>query len=74
LSGRKNLAGADYHVFTGEDEYVWNNRQGDTPLLFNDTTEKTIDKASYDPNPPEGVVLVRAGDKLVTPVSRAANW
>ena len=34
----------------------------------------TIDKASYDPNPPEGVVLVRAGDRLVAPVSRAANW
>jgi hypothetical protein len=34
----------------------------------------TIDKASYDPNPPEGVVLVRVGDKLVAPVSRAANW
>jgi hypothetical protein len=70
----EDLAGADYHLFTGEDEYVWNNRQGDSPLLFVEATKTTIDKASYDSNPPEGVVLVRAGDKLVAPVSRAANW
>jgi hypothetical protein len=70
----EDLAAADYHVFTGEDEYVWNNRQGDSPLLFVEATKTTIDRASYDPNPPEGVVLVRTGDKLVAPVSRAANW
>jgi hypothetical protein len=70
----EDLAGADYHLFTGKDEYVWNNRQGDTPLLYVEATKTTIDKASYDPNPPEGVVVVRAGEKFVTPVSRAANW
>jgi len=43
-------------------------------LLFVESTKTTIDKASYDPDPPEGAVLVRAGDKLVAPVSRAANW
>jgi hypothetical protein len=70
----EDLARADYHVFTGEDEYVWNNKQGDLPLLYVESTKTTIDKASYDANPPEGVVLVRAGNKLVAPVSRAANW
>lgn len=69
-----DLAGADYHVFTGDDAYVWNNKQGDTPLLFYDVKKETIDSASYDPNPPEGVVLVRQGDKLVATVARAANW
>jgi hypothetical protein len=53
---------------------VWNNRQGDSPLLFVEATKTTIDKTSYDPNPCEGAVLVRAGDKLVAPVARAANW
>ncbi|MCZ2077705.1 MAG: hypothetical protein LC130_22200 [Bryobacterales bacterium] len=27
--------------------------------------EVTLDSASYDPNPPEGEVLVRSGNKLV---------
>jgi hypothetical protein len=71
---QEDLDGADYHAFTGDDAYVWNNKQGDTPLLFRATDKTTIDNASYDPNPPEGVVLVRVGDKLVVPVSRAANW
>lgn len=70
----EDLAGADYHVFTGDDAYVWNNKQGDTPLIFVEATKTTLDKTSYDPNPPEGLVLVRVGDKLTTPMSRAANW
>ncbi|HAX41799.1 MAG TPA: lamin tail domain-containing protein [Bryobacteraceae bacterium] len=56
--------GADYHVFTGKN-YIWNNKEGDTPALFNRVTEVTLDSASYDPNPPEGEVLVRSGNKLV---------
>lgn len=70
-----DLAGANYHVFTGEDTYVWNNKEGDTPMLFNDVRKEIVDKASYDPNPPEGAVLVRLGDKLTANVAaRAANW
>ena len=65
---------ADYHVFSGDDAYVWNNKQGDAPLLFNDTKRETIDKASYAPNPPEGAVLARQNDRLVAAVARAANW
>ncbi len=65
-------AGADHHVFTGEDAYVWNNREGDSPLLQNETTRQTIDRSSYAPNPPEGVVLVRQGDQLV-PVAAFAT-
>lgn len=71
---QEDLDGADYHAFTGDDAYVWNNKQGDSPLLFKAAEKLTIDKASYDPNPPEGVVLVRHGDKLVAALSRAANW
>src|SRR6266508_2784756 len=28
----EDLSGAEYHVFTGDDSYVWNNRQGEAPL------------------------------------------
>lgn len=69
----EDLSGADYHVFTDDDAYVWNNKEGDSPLLFKEAAKETIDKTSYDPNPPEGAVLVRQGDKLA-PVARAANW
>lgn len=70
----EDVSGADLHVFTGKDAYVWNNAQGDTPLLFKAATKTTIDSASYDPNPPEGIILIRNGDKLVPSVARAANW
>lgn len=70
----EDLSGADYHVFTGDDAYVWNNRQGDSPLLFKGATKETIDRASYDANPPEGAVLVRQGDRLVPGLARAASW
>jgi len=56
--------GADFHLFTGQN-YVWNNKEGDTPALYNKVTEVTVDSASYDPNPPEGEVLRRGGNKLI---------
>lgn len=57
--------GADWHSFTGEDAYVWNNREGDAPALFEYAIKETIDSASYDPYPPEGTTLYRQGAKLV---------
>jgi len=57
--------GADSHLFTGRDAYVWNNKEGDIASLWDTGITEFIDKASYDPNPPEGVILVRVGDKLV---------
>jgi hypothetical protein len=56
--------GADYHVFSRKN-YIWNNKEGDTPALYNKATEVTLDSASYDPNPPEGQILVRSGAKLM---------
>lgn len=60
----EDRAGADHHVFTKRN-YVWNNRQGDKPTLYDPTLQQNIDQASYDPYPPEGQVLIRAGNKLV---------
>ena len=62
--------GADWHSFTGEDAYVWNNCEGDTPAIYEHAAKETIDSASYDPYPPEGAVLFRQGTKLMpVPVS-----
>jgi hypothetical protein len=49
----EDMRGADHHVFTRKD-YVWNNKEGDTPALYNRTTQATIDSASYDPQPAAG--------------------
>lgn len=57
--------GANWHSFTGHDRYVWNNDRSDTPLLYFVQEKQTVDQATYDANPPEGVVLVRSGDKLI---------
>lgn len=58
----EDAAGAHHHLFTGGD-YVWNNDCGDTAGLWNGLI--WLDKASYEPYPSEGVILVRDGDKLV---------
>ena len=71
---QEDKVGAHHHAFTGEDAYVWNNRQGDRPRLLNESANAEIDQAWYAPNPPEGVVLVRQGDQLVVGQARAVNW
>jgi len=73
---QEDLLGADYHLFTGKDSYVWNNQKGDIAVLGNGSVSNLIDRAPYDPNPPEGTVLVRIGEKLVPAVApaRALNF
>ena len=68
---QEDLLGADYHLFTGRDSYVWNNQKGDIAALGDGSVLSLIDRAPYDPNPPEGVVLVRIGEKLVPAVAPA---
>jgi hypothetical protein len=66
--------GADQHAFTGGEVRVWNRREGDTAVLYAQATKELTDSVSYDPNPPEGVVLWRQGPKLVsTPVGAGAS-
>lgn len=63
----EDRAGADHHLFRNADVYIWNNAEGDMSRITvtSNGSEQDVDKASYDPRPPEGVVLVRSGDKLV---------
>lgn len=61
----EDLAGADAHLFTGRDQYVWNNDRGDCPALWLSGQQVPFDKACYHSAPPEGAVLIRVGDRLV---------
>ena len=71
---KEDLDGADHHIFTGRDSYVWNNSEGDTPSLWDVVTRSWIDRASYDRNPPEGAVLTRVGEKLIPAQRSASSW
>jgi hypothetical protein len=59
---------------TGRDAYVWNNAEGDGPGLWRPSMKSWVDRTSYDPNPPEGAVLVRTGEKLSPAVRAASGW
>jgi hypothetical protein len=67
---QEDIDGADHHLFSGEDQYVWNNAEGDTAALWDSGVKQWIDSASYDPYPPEGVILVRSGDKFISGTSQ----
>jgi hypothetical protein len=65
--------GADYHLFIGRDAYVWNNDRGDCSALWQAGENDPFDKACYDANPPEGVILTRVGSKLVVATGSMAT-
>ena len=60
----EDIAGVDYHLFTGMN-YIWNNKCGDSPQLYNSSSRSWMDLTYYDPNPPEGKILRRIGNKLI---------
>lgn len=68
-----DLQGADVHLFTKRDSYVWNNDRGDCSALQKDGEADKFDKVWYDTKPPEGVILVRNGDKFIVPVASMAS-
>ena len=63
--------GVNYHSFAERGWFVLNNRCRDTVSVWTKDRNgdyQLVDSAAYDPNPPEGAVLERVGDKLVVPV------
>ncbi len=68
-----DLQGADVHVFTNRNNYIWNNDCGDCSALQKDGETDKFDKWWYDTKPPEGVILVRVNDKFVVPASSMAT-
>ena len=69
---QEDLAGADYHTFTGKDRYVWNNDRSDRSGIGRSSSSLN-DQAWYEANPPEGKVLQRVGEKLIPLASSAAG-
>ena len=65
----EDQSGAEWHIFTGNNYYVWNNDRGDAARLVvsadDPQREVQLDKAEYISIPPEGVVLSRVGDLLI---------
>jgi hypothetical protein len=56
------------HAYAEKNQFVLNNLCGDRITLFwvdADNKAHFLDAADYDPNPPEGAILVRRGDRLV---------
>ncbi|HKU74256.1 MAG TPA: hypothetical protein VJR02_10070 [Pyrinomonadaceae bacterium] len=58
----------DWEAFAGRSNFILNNRCGDgLKIIWKDGTGNLrSDTASYEPNPPEGVVLTRIGNLLVS--------
>ena len=68
-----------YHSFANRGWFVLNNRCGDTISVWSKDAQgnyvaPSVDEASYDPNPPDGEVLVRKGTKLVTALAAVLNY
>jgi hypothetical protein len=61
----EDLAGANFHLFTGEDRYIWNNDKADCSSLWIAGRTDPFDATWYAANPPDGAVLIRSGNNLV---------
>lgn len=61
----EDMAGAHHHVFTGNDQYVWNNNKPDCPLLTMSDAQHPLDRACYSAPVREGAVLSRNGGNLI---------
>lgn len=60
--------GVHLHAFAEKGNFVLNNNYGDVISVWwkgQDGKWNKEDAAGYDPNPPEGVILKRVGDKLI---------
>jgi hypothetical protein len=73
LLSAEDRAGAHWHSFTGRDELIWNDAEGDTATLYEAAEKETLDSASFAPNPPKGAVLARDGDRLALLAAASAR-
>ena len=67
-----DLQGADIHLFTKRNNYVWNNDRGDCSALRKDDEADKFDKVWYNVKLPEGQFLVRSSGKFTLPVTSVA--
>ena len=68
--------GVHQHAYAESGTFVLNNVCGDSLYVhwLYEGKWQQEDRASYGPNPPEGAVLVRVGDRLVASVVSAVAW
>jgi hypothetical protein len=66
LLSEEDKGSVDWRAFAERSNFVLNNVCGDMISVFwvNEFKQWIHDSASYDPNPPEGVILYRRGSKL----------
>lgn len=72
LMAAEDWGGANHHLFTERNNFIWNNAQGDQATLLKN--DRAIDQASYEPYPIEGAILQRSGDKFVLSIRSASNY
>ncbi len=68
LMRQEDRLGVDHHEFAENGNFVLNNKEGDHISVWWKTSEgkwNIDDQASYDPNPREGAILIRVGQKLI---------
>jgi hypothetical protein len=69
LMAAEDKGAVQWRAFAERDNFVLNNRCGDKLVVtWLDSSGTRRDEAAYDPKPPEGAVLVRAGNKLIQSV------
>jgi len=66
LSAEDRGSDVAWRAFAGHGNFVLNNDCGDVITVFRQSADgkRWYDQAGYDPNPPEGVVLYRVGERL----------
>lgn len=64
-TGNAHSEGSLHHVFLDRQNFVWNNKCGDAAVLR--LRGGLIDKAEYDPNPPEGLLVRLPGTTRLVP-------
>jgi hypothetical protein len=69
----EDVRGAGFYLFAGRGLHVWSHAEGDCAGLWKRDARQWMDKISYDLYPPDGVVLVRQGDKLILIAGRG-GW
>jgi hypothetical protein len=64
MINQNDVDGANWHYFTGVDNYVWNNDKNDCVNLSMSLPTTHFDQACYAAPVAEGAILIRNGDRL----------
>lgn len=74
---QEDQAGVQLHAYAEKGNFVLNNKCGDVLSVWwkgSDQKWNKDDEAEYDPNPPDGAVLVRRSTKLIPATTAAYSY